>query len=265
MIKKGLFGLGFLAGLIALLLGEGSGFGSVGTVKCLPPSLERTLFSKKSHPMTISGEVPGGAEVILKIVSPNREFKLNKSGKGLGFVWLPVRHAEVKNLPGMCVILSSARIKEILNEEGQKAAGLTPDFQEVYQQAQIVHKEDPGKEEAPGLNRDYLFGLIRILNEAGLYKCQEGAVKISRGQFEARLIYPADAPLGEYRVFCYAVKDGKAQFINEQSFLVTSTGLAEWLSHQAHENAVVYGFLAALIAVGVGLFVGVIFKKGGGH
>jgi hypothetical protein len=265
LIRKGVFRLGFFAALIALWFLESSGFGSVGNLKCQPPSLERTLFSEKSHPMTISGEVPGGAEVILKIVSPNREFKLNKSGKGLGFVWLPIGHAEVRNIPGVYFILSSARIKEILTEEEQRAAGLTCDFQEVYQQAQIVHKEGPGKEEAPGLNREYLSGLIRILKEAGLYKCREGAVKISGGQFEARLIYPADAPLGEYRVFCYAVKDGKAQIFGEGSFWVRSTGLAEWLSRQAYKNALVYGFLAAFIAVGVGLFVGVIFKRGGGH
>jgi hypothetical protein len=265
LIRKAVYRIGFFAGLLFLWFLESSGFGSVGEVKCQPSSLERTLFSEKSHPMTISGDVLAGAEVILKIVSPNREFKLNKSGKGLGFVWLPVGHAEVRNIPGMYVILSSARIQEILTEEGQRAAGLAPDFLEFYQQAQFGHKEGPGKEEDPGLNREYLSGLIRILKEAGLYKYREGAVKISGGRFEAKLVYPADAPLGEYRVFCYAVKDGKAQLLGEQSFRVKSTGLAEWLSYQAQRNAPVYGFLAAFIAVGVGLFVGIIFKKGGGH
>lgn len=265
MIKRGLLGLGFLALPVALWFLEGSSFGSVGTVKCLPPSLERTLFSEKSQSMTISGEVPEMAEVILKIVSPNREFKLNKSGKGLGFVWLPIGHAEVKNIPGMYILLSSAKVSEILTEGEQKAAGLTFDFQEIYRQAEIHHKENPKKEDAPGLNREYLSGLIRILKEDGLYQCREGAVKITRGQFEAQVIYPADAPLGEYRVFCYAVKDGKAQLFGEQSFWIRSTGLAEWLSRQAQENALVYGFLAALIAVGVGLFVGIIFRRGGGH
>lgn len=264
-MKKGLAFLGFLAGLMILCILDSPGFGSVEAIKCLPPCLEKTLFSEKFHVVTIAGPAPPGADIILKVFSPNREFKLNKSGKGLGFVWLPVKHAEVKNLPGMCVFLSSARIKDILTEEEQKAAGLTYDFQEVYQQAQIVHKEDSNKEEAAGLNREYLSGLIRILKEAGLYRFQEGAVKITRGQFEAQLIHPSEAPLGEYRIICYAVKDGKAQLFNEQSLLVTSTGLAEWLSHQAHKNSVVYGFLAALIAVGVGLFVGVIFKRGGGH
>ncbi len=264
-MRKSLVGLGFLAGLIGLWILETSAFALVGELKCLPSCVEKNLLSEKFHIVTITGNAPPGAEIILKIVSPNREFKVNKSGKGLGFVWLPVAHAEVKNIPGMCVFLSSARIKDILTEEGQKAAGLTSDFQEIYQQAQIVHKEDSNKEEASSLNREYLFGLIRILKEAGLYRFQEGTVKITRGQFEAQLIHPSEAPLGEYRIMCYAVKDGQARLFSEQSLLVRSTGLAEWLSHQAHRNSVVYGFLAALIAVGVGLFVGVIFKRSGGH
>ncbi len=264
-MRRGLLGLGFLAGLIALGLLESPGFGSVEAIKCLPPCLEKTLFSEKFHVVTITGPAPPGADIILKVVSPSREFKLNKAGKGLGFVWLPVRHAEVRNLPGMCVLLSSARIKDILTDEEQKAAGLTYDFQETCQQAQIVHKEDPKKEEAASLDREYLSGLIEILRESGLYRFQEGAVKITRGQFEAQLIHPSEAPLGEYRIMCYAVKDGQARLFNEQSLLVRSTGLAEWLSHQAHKNSVVYGFLAGFIAVGVGLFVGIIFKRGGGH
>jgi Putative transmembrane protein (Alph_Pro_TM) len=255
----------FLPGLIAFWLWESPGWGSMEAIKCLPPCLEKTLFSEKFHVVTITGPAPAGADIILKVVSPNREFKLNKSGKGLGFVWLPVRHAEVRNLPGMCVLLSSARVKDILTEKEQKAAGLTYDFQEIYQQAEIRHTEGLKKEEAASLNREYLSGLIRILREAGLYRFQEGAVKITRGQFEARLIHPSEAPLGEYRIMCYAVKDGKARLFSEQSLLVRSTGLAEWLSRQAQENAGVYGILAALIAVGVGLFVGIIFKRGGGH
>jgi hypothetical protein len=255
----------FLSGLIAFWLSESPGWGSMEAVRCLPPYLEKTLFSEKFHVVTITGPAPAGAEIILKVVSPNREFKLNRSGKGLGFVWLPVSHAEVKNLPGMCVLLSSARIRDILTEEEQKAAGLTYDFQDIYRRAEIHHKEEPKLEGAARLNREYLSGLIRILKEAGLYRLQEGAVKITQGQFEAQLIYPSEAPLGEYRILCYAVKDGKARLFSEQSLWVRSTGLAEWLSHQARENAGVYGILAALIAVGVGLFVGIIFKGSGRH
>jgi hypothetical protein len=86
----------FLPGLFAFCLWEIPGWGSMEAVKCLPPSLEKTLFSEKFHAVTITGPAPAGADIILKVVSPNREFKLNKSGKGLGFVWLSVTRKVLK-------------------------------------------------------------------------------------------------------------------------------------------------------------------------
>ena len=262
-MRKDIAYLGCFAVLSAFLISVSSDCGLAGTLNFQPQSLERTLFSKRFNNLTISGPTPEGCQIILKIVAPNQEFKLNKSGKGLGFIWLPIGHAEVKNIPGMYALLSSAKISGILSSEEQQATGLTPDFKEIDPLAKTHHKKEP-KEEVVTLNREYLAGLIKILVEKKLYQNEE-AVTIAGGQFKARLLHPVDAPLGEYRVFCYAVKDGKAQLLVEEGFSVKSSGLADWLYRQANMNAVVYGILAALMAIGAGLLVGIIFKKGGGH
>jgi hypothetical protein len=255
-----------MAGLIAaLFIGEAAGFGWAAVLEFQPASLERTLFSKKNHTLTIMGSVPEGSQVILKIVSPTREFKLNKAGKGLGVIWLPVGHAAVKNIPGMYVLMSSAKISEILSPQEQQTTGLTTDFREIHQQAEIVYKEKLPKEEAGKEGREYISGLVRILEKRGLYQVREGAVDIHDGIFRAQLLHPADAPLGEYRVFLLAVQNGKARLVAEETFPVRAVGLVGWLSRQASGNSVIYGVLAALIAVGVGVFVGIIFKRGGGH
>jgi hypothetical protein len=264
-MSKGDFCPGLATLFIVLFILGSPVLGTAGTLGCQPASLERTLFSKRFHTMTFTGAAPDGCEIILKIVSPTREFKLNKSGKGLGFVWLPVGHAQVKNVPGMYALLSSCKISGMLSNEGKEAMDLGLDFKEIYQQAKIHHQEEPKLEEATRLDREYVAGLIEILKGRELYQQKEGAVEIDGGQFKARLIHPADAPLGEYRVFCYALKDGRAQLLAENRFIVKATGVVEWLSHQAQKNAAVYGVLAALIAVGVGIFVGVVCKKGGGH
>jgi Putative transmembrane protein (Alph_Pro_TM) len=264
-MRKGGFCPRFSAVFIVLFILGSPVSGTAGTLTCQPPALERTLFSKRFHTITFTGPAPEGSQIILKIVSPDREFKLNKSGKGLGFVWLPVGHAQVTNIPGMYALLSSNKNSEIPSNEGTEAIGLTRNFKEIYQRAKVHHQENPKPDEGTELDQEYISGLIKILEGRQLYQQKEGAVEINGGQFKARLIHPADAPLGEYRIFCYALKDGQAQLLAEDRFIVKSTGLAEWLSHQARMNAAVYGILAALIAVGVGLFVGVIFKRGGGH
>ena len=264
MSKRGVY-IVYSAVLIAFTILLGFDCGLAGTLNFQPQSLERTLFSKRFNDLTISGPTPEGCQIILKIVAPNQEFKLNKSGKGLGLIWLPIGHAEVKNIPGMYALLSSARISAILSKEEQQDTGLCSDFKEIYQLAKIHHKKNPKEEEAAGLNREYVSGLIKILVEKKLYQNKEGTVAVAGGQFKAQLLHPVDGPLGEYRVFCYAIKDGKVRLLTEDGFSVKSSGLGDWLYRQAVVNAVVYGILAALMAIGAGLLVGVIFKKGGGH
>lgn len=254
-----------LTGLIFIVLLVTSPTGQAGTLSFQPAGLERTLLSKRSQPLTITGPVPEGAQIILKIVSPAKEFKLNKSGKGLGFVWLPISHADVKKLSGMYALLSSGKISGMLSADQQQASGLTPDYQEIYNQAEVHYKEPPKGDTAAALKKEYIAGLIKILEQGGLYQVKEDAIRLSGNQFTARIMHPADAPLGEYQVACYAVKEGKAQLLTQEKFQVKQTGLAEWLTHQAGSNAVVYGIMAAIIAVLAGVFVGLIFKKGGGH
>ena len=254
-----------IAGLIFILLLLPAPDGQAGTLSFQPAGLERTLFSKRFHQLTISGPVAEGSRIILKIVSPTKDFKLNKSGKGLGLIWLPISHTEIKKLPGMFALLSSGKISGILSPDQQKTMGLSPDYQEIYTQAELHYKEPPKENEAAQLKKEYIAGLIKILEEGGLYQVKEDAVKISGTQFTAQIKHPADAPLGEYAVFCYGVKDGQARLLAQEKFQVKQTGLAEWLTHQAAGNPVVYGIMAAIIAVGAGLLVGIIFKKGGGH
>ena len=183
----------------------------------------------------------------------------------MGFVWLPIAHAEVKKLPGMYALLSSGKISGMLPPEQQKTLGLSPDYQEIYDQAELHYKNPPKEGEAAGLKKEYITGLIKILEEGQLYQVRETAVQLSGNQFMAQVKHPADAPLGEYQVYCYAVKEGKSELLAQGKFQVKQTGLAEWLTQQAAKNAVVYGIMAALIAIGAGVFVGLIFKRGGGH
>jgi len=230
-----------------------------------PQVLERTLFSAPSHTLTITGSCPQGSQVVLKIVSPNRDYRLNKTGKGLGFVWLPVGHAEVKGIPGMYAILSSAKVSSILSPAAQEEAGLSPSFEEVFRRCEVRFENDPPRGSIAGLRREYISGLVRIFKEAGLYQNLEGAVTIQDNRFTANLVHPAAAPLGEYAIFCYAVRDGKAILLCQDKFLVSSSGLADWLATKARTNPAVYGVFAALMAVAVGLLVGVVFGRGAGH
>ena len=116
-------------------------------VKIEPRVLERSLFSRPYQTVVITGTCPEKCEVVVKVISPTRDFKLNKAGKSLGFVWVPSGHAEVTEIPVMYAVLSSAKISSILSPAEQERAGLCPDFRDVYQQAKIRFEKDPPRDE----------------------------------------------------------------------------------------------------------------------
>ncbi len=165
----------------------------------------------------------------------------------------------------MAAILTSSRVAAILTPDQTKAAGLSPDFDEICEQADIRFEKNSPQNEASRIRKEYLAGLVRIFKEGGLYQYREGAVKIDHCTFEASLVVPASAPLGEYTVYCYFVENGRARLVGQETFRVTPGGLIRWLTYYAQANAALYGFLSAFVAVMAGLMVGVVFGKGAGH
>jgi hypothetical protein len=234
-------------------------------LKIEPPVLKRSVFAKPYQIAVITGSCPEGSEVVVKIVSPTRDFKLNKAAKSLGFVWVPSGHAEVADIPVMYAVLSSAKISSILPVAEQEKAGLCPDFRDVYQQARVKFQKDPPRQEIAGLRREYIAGLVRRFREGGLYQYEEGAVKIESCAFRIRVVYPSSAPLGKYRILCYLVDNGRARLVCEDTLLVKSSPVLDWLSYHAYASPGAYGIFSALVAVAVGLFVGVILGRGAGH
>jgi hypothetical protein len=234
-------------------------------VKVEPRVLERSLFSRSYQTVVITGTCPEQCEVVVKVISPTRDFKVNRAGKSLGLIWVPSGHAEVTEIPVMYAVLSSAKISSILSPAEQEKAGLCPDFRGIYQQAKIRFEKDLPRDKGTALHKEYVAGLIKIFIEGGLYQYREGAVKMDSRTFMARLVYPANAPLGDYKVFCYVIEGGKARLLCQDKLLVKSSPEVEWLSYYAHAKPAIYGIFSALVAVAVGLLVGIVLGRRTGH
>ena len=63
----------------------------------------------------------------------------------------------------------------------------------------------------------------------------------------------------------YAFKDRQLVGYGRDFIRIKKVGLESWLTDISQNYPLLFGIMAVLIALGVGLLVGMIFKKGGHH
>jgi hypothetical protein len=229
----------------------------------------------------IQGTAPQGTQVVLKVDGPSESVKLSKKGKVLGLFWMTVDRAEVEDMPAFHLVRSSDELDKILSADEQIRLGVDPMSTSIISQAQAVNpsndaalSQDEAAEFIAGLRDMY----IRDGQYAPCVNCHvaapgasagqtsmtapsTGVIRMADGQWDTWVKLPPDAPLGEYSVTSYCVRDGQVVSSDFHSFSVKKAGLADSLSSMARENGAVYGAMCLGIMIAAALGIGMIFPR----
>ncbi|OAT85844.1 TIGR02186 family protein [Desulfotomaculum copahuensis] len=210
--------------------------------------------------LKVSGQVPPGCQVLLKMESPDRPVGLSKKGKKGGLFYMTVATVNVKGMPGMYKIMSSDKISA-LPAGLQSRLGLDPDFKALSSKAQVIQKhEEQSIILPPAQAQEYLDGLVRLNKSRGLYSLADYGVKVDGGQYQAVMDVPADVPRGSTKITAYAVKDGRIAASAVTELPVVNIGLVRTLGNMAQTNAVAYGVLCIAVALAAGIIIASLFK-----
>jgi uncharacterized protein (TIGR02186 family) len=207
----------------------------------------------------VSAVVPLGAKVAMVCVGDSHPLKLKKKGKALGVIWMNVADVSFGEVPDLYLLHTSGRLAGLA--EPATLEDLAVGYDALEARA------------GPGRGAERLFGeLVRLKGRDRLWGVAEGAVVLQPAGDGMALAttdfaLPAKAPPGRYRVRVYAFGEGAGAMIGEGEVQVRQVGLAGFIASLAREHGLLYGALAALVAVIVGLATGVIFGLGskGGH
>lgn len=102
----------------------------------------------------------------------------------------------------------------------------------------------------------------RIQQVGGLYERDPSGVRfVSSNLFKASLRLPANIPNGVHTVRAYLFKSGKFVTQKSQPLRVIKTGIEQTITDAAHEQPILYGCLAVLLAVITGWGASFIFRK----
>jgi hypothetical protein len=232
--------------------------------------------------VTIGGTTPEGADVVLVVEGPLDSVKMRKMGKVMGLLWMTVEQAEVEDMPAFHIVGSSQPIESLLSREQQVRLGVSPESSDILDRAEAVNPDDgsPLSEEkqtefVTALRDKYIregrYTPWRCYHETGVAECDSatpsgGIIRPNDdGHWETSISLPSDAPLGEYSVEAYYVRDGQEVGAASTTFSVEKVGAVDALGSMAEDNAIVYAAISLAIAIAIGLTIGFVFPRRGGH
>ncbi len=208
------------------------------------------------------GNVPDAeADVIVKLTSTgDASMSVNRKGK-VALFWMNVKQFEVSGLPLLYKIHSTRPISQILELPLAQELGIGYEVLKEHMQLQLVRGEPAADD------RDAVFeGILSLKRESNLYNIDETRIEVTGGKlFKHYFRFPPAATEGTYRAESYIIKDGKLIGKGVDEVIIQKKGIEATFTKLAGERPVIYGLMAVVVALGMGLLVGFIFKKGGGH
>lgn len=199
--------------------------------------------------------------VIVKITSPAEDAKLNQKGR-VGPFWMSVKQHTVHNVPFMYHINASDKIDAIVSADVRRKYGIG--LEEIRAGMKIELTKGTSEPE----DEEIVFaGLRQLKKDQGLYRINDDKrIVIKQGRlFRHTVDFPSAAKEGNYLVETLAFRQGRLVGKATDHIRLRKVGLEAKVVYWAHHSPKAYGVCAVIIALGAGLLVGFVFKKGGHH
>ncbi len=228
----------------------------------LEPNLVRMGASYNGTHVTLSGQAPRDAEVLVRLSGEPAEDTFQEKGRVLGILWMNKETITFRHIPKTYHIYSPASIPASDLSTDPKWQALGIGFNALKNEVTLTPDQE---------DMDLQFGeFLKLKTKQGLYGIHENAVVYQnttdgKKSFRADLTIPCAIPQGSYTVTTFAVKDGEILQTDTLPLKIEETGLPALINFLAFHHGVLYGILATVIAIGAGLLTGLFFKQSGAH
>lgn len=192
----------------------------------------------------------GNYDVITVIRSPAEPLVARRKERVAG-IWVNRAGRTFPGVPGFYAVLATRPFKAITTEATLKALGIG------FANLDLGKRGEDDPKEAP-----YRSAVIRIKQDQNLFQEHDDGVSfIGRSLFRASVDLPVNVPVGRYTTDVYLFRDGQLISKNESTLEVSQVGFERAVSLLASNQPFIYGLAAVVIAVLVGLFGWVVFRR----
>jgi uncharacterized protein (TIGR02186 family) len=248
-----------LAALFALLCLAAPGARARAAAVSLDPALVKIGFFYGGRRISVRAALPGADDAVVLVTGQSKDLALQKKGKRAGVLWMNVGEVEYQDVPASFIIRASRPLSALASPDELKRLGLGYDALED----QVTAGAD---QEARDLYQD----LIKLKEKEKLFSVRDDGVMMGSSagaaQATASFFLPPKAPRGDYQVKVFAFKNGKGTLAGEGTLTLQFSKGVQFIYDMATSHGLIYGVLAAVIAIVAGLATGFIFGgKGETH
>jgi len=188
-------------------------------------------------------------DIVIVLKGPTHSVVVREKQKVAG-IWINAASTELRSAPSYFAIASTRPIAEIVDD---KTAAIY-ELGLKWLQLSPIGAIDPAEQQR------FAAGLVKLNLGNGLYRQEEGGVKVSEQVlYQAHIGLPSRVPTGTYTAETFAIAKGRVVASASSTVEVRKLGIELAIAEFADGYGFFYGLLAVAISVGMGWLAGRVF------
>jgi len=193
-------------------------------------------------------------DLVVTVTGPPETLRTRRKERVLG-IWVNIDSREFVHVPSYLAVLSNRPVAQIANRDILRRLQVGLD--------DILLPQRIGLDIADTVRDDsFRAAFVRLQTQYGLYRQSGTAVTfLTPTVFRAAIPVPANVATGNYAIDVKLFADGAMVTRTTSALEVIKTGFEQYVAEAARDYGLLYGLIAALMALITGWFGSVVFRR----
>jgi uncharacterized protein (TIGR02186 family) len=239
-----------------------------------PAAAERLIVSLSNHRVQVTSSFTGedlvlfgsiepdnnktalqsNYDLVVTVTGPRETFRTRRKDRVAG-IWVNIEAREFIKVPSYLAVLSNRPVAEITDENTLRRLQIGLD--------NFLLPQRIGPDIADTVRNDpFRVAFVRLEGDRGLYReSSDAATFLTPSVFRVAIPLPADTPTGSYAIDVKLFANGKLVTRTNTALEVIKTGFEQYVADAAADYGLLYGIATALMALFIGWFASVVFRR----
>jgi uncharacterized protein (TIGR02186 family) len=206
------------------------------------------------EPDQATGQLRPPYDLVVTVTGPQQTLRTRRKQRVLG-IWVNVDSREFVSVPSYLAVLSNRPVGEIADQETLRKLQIGLNY--------FLLPQRIGPDVADTVTDDpFRRAFVRLQRQQGLYRESSTAVTfLTPTVFRTAIAMPAAVPTGTYTVEVELFSQGKLVARTNSALEVIKAGFEQYVADAARDYGLLYGMATALMALLIGWFASVVFRR----